>query len=173
MSLGQEASQSREVNTLPTGTAIGAIPEEGALLVPENIQTTTRVTERVSQAAEVVTKAAEMGVRAPLKEMCNHSSSSADPLTLADGATHHTLYVDATVHPLPFPPPHAPRGDMTEVCHHRTSIMEQAPSTQWGQFDMLNGSTTQSHFNSHIVVNRKVLVYQIWTIFNLSFVGAT
>lgn len=97
MSLAQEALQSKEVSTQLTGTAIGAIPEEGALPVVENIQRTTRATERVSQAAEaaeVVTKAAEMGEKVPLKEMRHNSSEG--PLTLEDGATRHTLYVDAT-----------------------------------------------------------------------------
>lgn len=93
MSPAQEALQSREVSTLLTGTATGAIHGEGALPALENIQITTRVMERATRpAAEVVTKAAEMGERAPLKE--THSHSSAGPLTLADGATRHTLYVD-------------------------------------------------------------------------------
>lgn len=94
MSLAQEALQSREVSTPLTETAIGVTPEGGALPVVENIQRTTRVTERVSQAVEAVTKAAVTGERAPLKE--THSHRSAGPLTLADGATRHTLYVDAT-----------------------------------------------------------------------------
>lgn len=94
MSPAQEALQSREVSTPLTGTAIGAIPGEGALLALENTQRTTRVTARASQATEVVTKAAEMGERAPLKETRSHNS--AGPLTLADGVTRHTLYVDAT-----------------------------------------------------------------------------
>ncbi|KAK5923445.1 hypothetical protein CgunFtcFv8_000415 [Champsocephalus gunnari] len=54
----------------------------------------SKVTERVSQATEVVKKAAEMGERAPLKE--NPSHSSADPLIPADGATLHTLEARAT-----------------------------------------------------------------------------
>lgn len=94
MSPAQEELQSREVSTPLTGTAIGAIHGEGALPVVETIQRTTRVMERVSQAAEVVTKPAEMGERAPLKE--TRSNSSAGPLTLADGVIRHTLYVDAT-----------------------------------------------------------------------------
>lgn len=91
MSLAQEALQSREVSMLLTGTGIGATPEGGALPVAATTQRITRVTERVSQAVEAVTKAAEKGERAPLKE--TSSNSSADPLTLADGATRHTLEV--------------------------------------------------------------------------------
>lgn len=94
MSLAQEALQSKEVSMLLTGTVIGATPEGGALLVAETIQRITRVTERVSLAAEVETKAAEKGERVPLKE--TSSNSSADPLTLADGATRHTLEVRVT-----------------------------------------------------------------------------
>lgn len=107
MSLAQEALQSREASTQRTGIAIGAIPGEGAPPVVENIQRTTRVTERVSQAAEVVTKAAEMGERAPLKETRSHNS--AGPLTLADDATRHTLYVDATAAGPRTPTHHAER----------------------------------------------------------------
>lgn len=108
MSLAQEALQSRGVSTLLTGTATGAIPGEGALPVVETIQRTTRATERESQATEeVVTKAAEMGERAPLKE--THSHSSAGPLTLADGVTRHTLYVDATAAGPRTPTHHAER----------------------------------------------------------------
>ena len=106
MSLAQEALQSREVSTLLTGTATGAIPGEGALPVVENIQITTRVTERVSQAAAVVTKAAETGERALLKES---SKRSAGPLTLEDGAIRHTLYVDATADGPRTPTHHAER----------------------------------------------------------------
>lgn len=107
MSLAQEVLQSREVSTPLTETAIGATPEGGALPVVETIQRTTRVTERVSQATEVVTKAAETGERAPLKE--TRSNSSAGPLTLADGATRHTLYVDATAAGPRTPTHHAER----------------------------------------------------------------
>lgn len=92
MSLAQEAFQSRGVSTLLTGTAIGAIPAGEAH--PETTQRTTRVTARASQAVEAVTKAAARGQRAPQRERCSHSS--AGPLILADGATRHTLYVDAT-----------------------------------------------------------------------------
>lgn len=99
MSPAQGVLQSRVVSTQLTGTAIGAIPGEGALPVVETIQKTTRVTERVSQAMEVETKVAETGERAPPKE----TYSSAGPPTQADGATHHTLYVDATA-----PGPHTP-----------------------------------------------------------------
>lgn len=106
MSPAQEAPQSREASTPLTGTAIGAIPEEGALLVVETMRT-TRVTERVSQAVEVETKAAERGERAPLKETRSHSS--ADPHTLADGTTRHTLYVDATAAGPRTPTHHAER----------------------------------------------------------------
>ena len=95
MSPAQGALQSRGVSMPQTGTAIGAIPEGGALPVLETTQRTTRVMERVSPAAVVVTKAAETGETAPQKEKLSHSS--ADPLTQADGATHHTLYVDARV----------------------------------------------------------------------------
>lgn len=94
MSQAQEALQSKEVSMLRTGTVTGATPGGGALLVAETTQRITRATERASLAAEAVTKAAEKGERAPLKETSSHSS--ADPLTLADGATRHTLYVDAT-----------------------------------------------------------------------------
>ena len=73
----------------------------------ETTQRTTRVMERVSLAAEVVTKAAEKGERAPLKETRSHSS--ADPLTLADGAIRHTLYVDATAAGPRTPTHHAER----------------------------------------------------------------
>lgn len=107
MSLAQEALQSREVSTQLTGTAIGATPGGGALPVVETIQRTTRVMERVSQAAEVVTKAAERGERAEQKEI--RSNSSADPLTLADGAIRHTLYVDATAAGPRTPTHHAER----------------------------------------------------------------
>ena len=107
MSLAQEALQSREVSTPLTGTATGAIPGEGALPVVETTQRTTRVTERVSQAVEAVTKAAEMGERAPLKE--TRSNSSAGPPTLADGVTRHTLYVDATAAGPRTPTHHAER----------------------------------------------------------------
>ena len=106
MSLAQEALQSREVSTPLTGIATGAIPGEGALPVVENIQITTRVTERVSQAAAVVTKAAETGERAPLKES---SKRSAGPLTLEDGVIRHTLYVDATADGPRTPTHHAER----------------------------------------------------------------
>lgn len=92
MSPAQGVLQSRVASMLLTGTAIGASPGEGALPAVQTTQRTTRVTERVSQAVEVVTKA--VGEIVPLKE--THSNSSAGPLTLADGATHHTLYVDAT-----------------------------------------------------------------------------
>lgn len=88
MSLAPEASQSREVSTPLTGIVTGATHEGGALPVGETIKRTTRVT-RVSLAAEDVTRAAERGERTPLKE--TRSNSSADRLTLADGATRHTL----------------------------------------------------------------------------------
>lgn len=61
MLLAQEVLLSRVVSMLLTGTAIGAIPGEGALPAVESIQTTTRATERVSRATEVVTKVAAMG----------------------------------------------------------------------------------------------------------------
>lgn len=107
MSPAQEALQCREVSTPLTGTATGAIPGEGGLPVVESIQRTTRVTERESQAAEDVTKAAEMGERVPLKETRSHSS--AGPLTLEDGVTRHTLYVDATAAGPRTPTHHAKR----------------------------------------------------------------
>ncbi|KAK5894402.1 hypothetical protein CesoFtcFv8_011097 [Champsocephalus esox] len=50
-----------------------------------------------------------MGERAPLKE--NPSHSSADPLIPADGATLHTLYVDATA---AGPYTYASHGEMLE-----------------------------------------------------------
>lgn len=107
MSPAQGVLQSRVVSMPLTGTAIGAIPGEGALPVAETIQRTTRVTERVSQATEAVTKAAEMGERVPLKE--TRSNSSAGPPILADGVTHHTLYVDATAAGPRTPTHHAER----------------------------------------------------------------
>ena len=94
MSPAQEVSQSRAASTQLTGIATGATPGGGALPVVENIQKTTRVMERASKAAEVVTKAAERGERAALREIRNNSS--ADQLTLADGATRHTLGVRVT-----------------------------------------------------------------------------
>ena len=123
MSPAQEAVQSRVVSTLLTGTVSGAIPEEGALLVLENIQTTTRVTERVSQATEVVKKAAEMGERAPLKE--NPSHSSADPLIPADGATLHTLYVDATA-----AGPHTPTHHVDKCLRYAVTGLHSEAGTQ-------------------------------------------
>ncbi len=54
MSLAQEALQFRVASMPLTGTATGAIPGEGALPVVETIQRTTRVTERVSQAADLL-----------------------------------------------------------------------------------------------------------------------
>lgn len=107
MSPAQEALQSREVSMQLTGTATGATPEGGALPVVETIQRTTRVMERVNQAVEVVTKAAEREERAELKE--TRSNSSADPLILADGAIRHTLYVDATAVGPRTPTHHAER----------------------------------------------------------------
>ena len=74
-SLTQEALQSWEVSTPLTGTANSAIPREGALTVVENIHITTGVTERVNQAAAVMTKPAEMGERVTPKE----SSRPAQP----------------------------------------------------------------------------------------------
>lgn len=106
MSPAQEVLQSREASMLLTGTAIGGTPEGGALPVEETIQRTTRVMERVSKAAEGVTKA-ERVERMPLKE--TRSNSSADPRTLADGATHHTLYVDDTAAGPRTPTHHAER----------------------------------------------------------------
>lgn len=106
MSPAQEVLQSREASMLLTGTAIGGTPEGGALPVEENIQRTTRVMERANKAAEDVTKA-ERVERTPLKE--TRSNSSADPLTLADGATHHTLYVDDTAVGPRTPTHHAER----------------------------------------------------------------
>lgn len=107
MSLAQEALQSRGVSMLQTGTAIGATPEGGALLVVETTQRTTRVTERVSQPVEVVTKAAGTAQRAALTETPNNPSAGL--LTLADGATRHTLYVDATAVGPHTPTHHAER----------------------------------------------------------------
>lgn len=107
MSQAQEALQSKEVSMLLTGTATGATPDGGALPAAETTQRITRVTERVSLAVEAATKAAEKGERAPLKE--TSSNSSADPLTLADGATRHTLYVDATAAGPRTPTHHAER----------------------------------------------------------------
>lgn len=107
MSLAQEALQSREVSTQLTGTAIGATPEEGALLVVVNIQRTTRVTERENQAVEVVRKPAERVEKVVLKETRSHSS--ADLVTLADGVIRHTLYVDATAAGPRTPTHHAER----------------------------------------------------------------
>lgn len=104
MSLVQGVLQSRVVSMPLTGTAIGAIPGEGALPVVETIQRTTRVTERVSQAVEAVTK---VGERVLLKE--TRSNRSAGPPTLADGVTHHTLYVDATAAGPRTPTHHAER----------------------------------------------------------------
>lgn len=106
MSLAQEALQSKEASMLLTGTAIGGTPEGGALPVEETIQRITRVTERVNKAAEDVTKA-ERVERVPLKE--TRSNRSAGPLTLADGATHHTLYVDDTAAGPRTPTHHAER----------------------------------------------------------------
>lgn len=107
MSPAQEALQSRGVSTPLTGTAIGATPEGGALPVVETTRRTTRVTERVSPAVGVVRKAAEMEERAPLKE--NRSNRSVGLHTLADGATRHTLYVDATAAGPHTPTHHAER----------------------------------------------------------------
>lgn len=107
MSPAQEVLQSRAVSTLRTGTVTGAIPEGGVLPVEETIQTTTRVMERASLAAGDVTKATKMGETMSLKETC--SNSSAGPLTLGDGATRHTLYVDATAAGPRTPTHHAER----------------------------------------------------------------
>lgn len=106
MSLAREALRSREVSTLLTGTVTGATHEGGALPAGETTRRTTRVT-RGSLAAEDVTKAAGRGERTPQKETRSHSS--ADPLTLADGATRHTLYVDATAAGPRTPTHHAER----------------------------------------------------------------
>lgn len=95
MSLALEGWLSREANTLLTGTATGVTHAEGGPLVEENTQRTTQVMEKASLATECVTKETETGEKAPLRE--NRSHSSADPLTPADDATHHTLYVDIMV----------------------------------------------------------------------------
>ena len=71
-------------------TATSTIPGEGALTVVENIHITTGVTERMSQAAAVVTKAVEMGERVP------PLGSSAGPLNPDDGVICHTLDVGVT-----------------------------------------------------------------------------
>lgn len=89
MSLAQEGLLSREVSTPLTGTATGVIHAEGGPLAEETTQRTTQVMERASLAVEGVTKATETGEKAPLRE--NRSHSSADPLTPADDAIHHTL----------------------------------------------------------------------------------
>lgn len=151
MSLAQEALQSREASTPLTGAASGAIPEEGALPVVETIPRTTRVTERVSQAAEDVTKAAERGERAPLKD--TRSNSSADPLTLADGATRHTLYVDATAAGPRTPTHHGERWLRYAV----TGLLSWSrhPAVPVGTLDMLMSYTTPSPFDTHVVVKKK------------------
>lgn len=59
----------------------------------DNIHITTRVAERVSQAAAVVTKAAETGVRASPKES---SKRSAGPFTLEDEVILLTLEARVT-----------------------------------------------------------------------------
>ena len=107
MSPAQEVLLSRAVSTLLTGTATGAIPEGGVHLVEEIIQRTTRVMERASLAAGDVTKATKRGETMPLMETC--SNSSAGLLTLGDGATRHTLYVDATAAGPRTPTHHAER----------------------------------------------------------------
>lgn len=107
MSRAQEVLQSREVSTQLTGTATGATPEGGALPAVETIRRTTRVTERVNLAAEVVTKASERGEKMELKQTLN--SSSADLLTLEDDVIRHTLYVDATAAGPRTPTHHAER----------------------------------------------------------------
>lgn len=104
-SLAQEVSQSREASTLQTGIAIGAIHEGGALPAAETTQRITRAT-KASPAAEDATRA-ERGERTPPKE--TRSNSSADQVTLADGATRHTLYVDATAVGPRTPTHHAER----------------------------------------------------------------
>lgn len=107
MSPAQGVSQSREASMLLRGTAIGASPGDGALPVVEITRRTTRVTERGSQAAEVVTRAAETGEITPLKE--TRSNNSAGPPTQADGVTRNTLYVDASAAGPRTPTHHAER----------------------------------------------------------------
>lgn len=91
MSLVRGELQSRGASTPQTGTATDASHGGGALLAVATTQRTTRVTGRVSQAVEAVTKA--VGERTPPKET---RSNSADPPTPADGVTLHILYVDAS-----------------------------------------------------------------------------
>lgn len=107
MSPAQGVSQSREASMLLRGTAIGASPGDGALPVVEITQRTTRATERGSQAAEVVTRAAETGEITLLKE--TRSNNSAGPPTQADGVTRNTLYVDASAAGPRTPTHHAER----------------------------------------------------------------
>lgn len=94
MSPALEVSQSREASTLLRGIAIGALPGDGVHPAAEITQRTTRVTARGSLAVEVVKRASGRGETTLLK--ATHSSNSAGPLTLADGVSPITLYVDAT-----------------------------------------------------------------------------
>lgn len=158
MSPAQEALQSRGVSMLQTGTAIGATPEGGALLVVETTQRTTRVTERVSQPVEVVTKAAGTAQRAALTETPNNPSAGL--LTLADGATRHTLYVDATAVGPHTPTHHAERwlryavtGLLSWSRHPAVPLKKK----NIGIPHMLMPYSTLNTllWNSHVVVNNK------------------
>lgn len=104
-SLVQEASQFREASTPQTETATGATHGGGALPAAETTQRTTRAT-KASPAVAVATRA-ERGERTPPREKRNNSR--ADQVTLADGATRHTLYVDATAVGPRTPTHHAER----------------------------------------------------------------
>lgn len=88
-----------------TGTDTVATHEGGAHPAAETTQRATIAT-KANLPTEDETRA-ERGLTTPPKETCNNSSE--DQVTLADGATRHTLYVVATIAGPRTPTHHAER----------------------------------------------------------------